>query len=161
MSSSLSRCRFWFSPTRPSLVDVAASEGLVERDDDDLVVAFDATHTANPDGFHRARKSASRSTFERVLDAVIDGWHREQTAVAGINALPADSVWHWGRSVVIRAVRASMSNVVGRPGGALMVKDSISDGRRIAQLLASEVTGHERSLSSLSVPTPTRTWNRR
>ncbi|QIB75295.1 hypothetical protein GL213_04000 [Halogeometricum borinquense] len=32
-----------------------------------------------------------------------------------------------------------------------MVEDRLSHGKRIAQLLASEVTGHERSLSSLSV----------
>jgi hypothetical protein len=32
-----------------------------------------------------------------------------------------------------------------------MVEDRLTDGKRIAQLLASEVTGHERSLASLSV----------
>lgn len=32
-----------------------------------------------------------------------------------------------------------------------MVEDRLSHGKRIAQLLASEIAGHERSLSSLSV----------
>lgn len=32
-----------------------------------------------------------------------------------------------------------------------MVEDRLTDGKRIAQLLASEVTGHERSLASLSI----------
>jgi hypothetical protein len=32
-----------------------------------------------------------------------------------------------------------------------MVEDRLTHGKRIAQLVASEVTGHERSLSSLSV----------
>ncbi|SFR52933.1 hypothetical protein [Halogeometricum limi] len=32
-----------------------------------------------------------------------------------------------------------------------MVEDRLTDGKRIAQLLASEVTGHERAFASLSV----------
>ena len=89
---ALSLDRNWFSPDQAkSLVDVAASEGLVERDDDDLVVGFDATHTEVPDGFAPGEEILqSRSTFERVLDAVVEAGIEKQTAVAGINALQSD-----------------------------------------------------------------------
>ncbi|AJF24735.1 MULTISPECIES: DUF2240 family protein [Haloarcula] len=89
---ALSLDRNWFSPDQAkTLVDVAASEGLVERDEDDLVVAFDATHTAIPDGFTPGEEILqSRSTFERVLDAVVEAGIEKQTAVAGINALQSD-----------------------------------------------------------------------
>ncbi|QIO23645.1 DUF2240 family protein [Haloarcula sp. JP-L23] len=86
---ALSLDRNWFSPDQAkSLVDVAASEGLVEREDDALVVTFDAGNVEIPDGFAPGEEVLqSRSTFERVLDAVVESGVEKQTAVAGINSL--------------------------------------------------------------------------
>jgi hypothetical protein len=84
--------RNWFSPDQAkTLVDVATSEGLLRREDDALVVTFDAAGTEIPDGFRPGEEILqSRSTFERVLDTVVDGGVEKQTAVAGINALQAE-----------------------------------------------------------------------
>ena len=89
---ALSLDRNWFSPDQAkSLVDVATSEGLLRREDDALVVTFDAAGTDIPDGFRPGEEILqSRSTFERVLDTVFDGGVEKQTAVAGINALQAE-----------------------------------------------------------------------
>jgi len=89
---ALSLDRSWFSPDQAkTLVDVATSEGLLERDEDDLVVAFDAAATTVPDGFAPDEDILrSRSTFERLLDAVVESGVEKQTAVAGINALQSE-----------------------------------------------------------------------
>ncbi|MBX0325954.1 DUF2240 family protein [Halomicroarcula sp. F13] len=89
---ALSLDRNWFSPDQAkSLVDVAASEGLVEREADALVVTFDAGSVEIPDGFSPGEEVLqSRSTFERVLDAVVESGVEKQTAVAGINSLQSD-----------------------------------------------------------------------
>jgi hypothetical protein len=89
---ALSLDRNWFSPDQAkTLVDVATSEGLLERAEDELVVAFDAATTEIPDGFEPGEEILqSRSTFERVLDAVVEGGVEKQTAVAGINARQAE-----------------------------------------------------------------------
>jgi len=89
---ALSLDRSWFSPDQAkTLVDVATSEGLLERDGDDLVVGFDASTTAVPDGFRPGEEILqSRSTFERLLDAIIDSGVAKQTAVADINAVQSD-----------------------------------------------------------------------
>jgi hypothetical protein len=89
---ALSLDRNWFSPDQAkTLVDVATSEGLLEREGDDLVTAFDAAGTTVPDGFQPGEEILqSRSTFERLLDAVVEGGVEKQTAVAGINALQSD-----------------------------------------------------------------------
>lgn len=89
---ALSLDRNWFSPDQAkTLVDVATSEGLLKREGDDLVPAFDAGETPVPDGFQPGEEILqSRSTFERLLDAVVEGGVEKQTAVAGINALQSD-----------------------------------------------------------------------
>jgi hypothetical protein len=89
---ALSLDRNWFSPDQAkTLVDVATSEGLLRREHDALVVTFDAAGTEIPDGFRPGEEILqSRSTFERVLDTVVDGGVEKQTAVAGINALQAE-----------------------------------------------------------------------
>ena len=89
---ALSLDRNWFSPDQAkTLVDVATSEGLLRREDDALVVTFDAAGTEIPDGFRPGEEILqSRSTFERILDTVVDGGVEKQTAVAGINALQAE-----------------------------------------------------------------------
>lgn len=89
---ALSLDRDWFSPDQSKrLVDVAVSEGLLEHDGDDLVIAFDPDNVTVPDGFHPDESILQqRSTFERILDACTDAGIEKQTAVAGINELQAD-----------------------------------------------------------------------
>ena len=89
---ALSLDRSWFSPDQAkTLVDVAASEGLVERDEDALVVGFDAGDVEIPDGFAPSEDVLqSRSAFEKVLDAVVESGVEKQTAVAGINATQSE-----------------------------------------------------------------------
>ena len=89
---ALSLDRNWFSPDQAkSLVDVATSEGLLERDGDELVVGFGATTTEIPDGFTPGEEILqSRSAFERILDTVVESGIEKQTAVAGINAVQSD-----------------------------------------------------------------------
>ncbi|WP_135304302.1 DUF2240 family protein [Haloarcula amylovorans] len=89
---ALSLDRSWFSPDQAkTLVDVAASEGLVERADDALAVTFDAAAVDVPEGFVPSEDILrSRSTFERILDAVVESGVEKQDAVAGINSLQSD-----------------------------------------------------------------------
>lgn len=89
---ALSLDRGWFSPDQAkTLVDIAASEGLVEQDGDDLVAVFEPREVAVPDGFAPGEEILqSRSTFERVLDAVLDTGVEKQTAVAEINTLQSN-----------------------------------------------------------------------
>jgi hypothetical protein len=86
---ALSLDRNWFSPDQAkTLVDVATSEGLLERDEEALVVGFDAAATEIPDDFQPGEEILqSRSTFEQVLDTVVEAGVEKQTAVAGVNAL--------------------------------------------------------------------------
>jgi hypothetical protein len=89
---ALSLDRDWFSPDQAArLVDVAAGEGLLDREDDDLVAAFDPAGVDVPDDFSPDESVLRRrSTFERVLDALVDADHEKQEAVAAINRLQAD-----------------------------------------------------------------------
>ncbi len=88
----LSLDRGWFSPDQAErLVDAAASEGLLEQAEDDIVVAFDPLAVEIPDGFEPEESILQqRTTFERLLDAVVDAGTEKQTAVAEINRLQAD-----------------------------------------------------------------------
>lgn len=89
---ALSLDRNWFSPDQAkTLVDVATSEGLLERDEDALVVGFDAAAATIPDDFHPGEEILqSRSTFEQVLDAVVEAGVEKQTAVASVNRLQSE-----------------------------------------------------------------------
>ena len=89
---ALSLDRNWFSPDQAkTLVDVATSEGLLEREGDALVVGFDAASTDVHRDFSPDESILqSRSTFERVLDTVVEGGVEKQTAVAGINRLQSE-----------------------------------------------------------------------
>ena len=89
---ALSLDRNWFSPDQAkTLVDVATSEGLLERDEEALVVGFDAASTTIPDGFQPGEEILqSRSAFEQVLDTVVEHGVEKQTAVAGINRLQSE-----------------------------------------------------------------------
>lgn len=86
---ALSLDRDWFSPDQAKrLVDVAASEGLLERDGDELVAGFAADEVEIPEDFvPQEDVLRERSTFERVLDAVVETGIQKQEAVAEINRL--------------------------------------------------------------------------
>ncbi|ERG89912.1 MAG: uncharacterized protein conserved in archaea [halophilic archaeon J07HX5] len=86
---ALSLDRNWFSPDQAErVVSLAVSDGLLERTADELVVSFDAADTTIPDGFVPDEEILTqRSTFERILDAVVDAGTDKRTAVAEINQL--------------------------------------------------------------------------
>jgi len=89
---ALSLDRDWFSPDQAKrLVDVAASEGLLEREGDDLAITFDPGETTIPDDFVPEESILrERSTFERVLGAVVQHGEDKQSAVAAINRLQGE-----------------------------------------------------------------------
>jgi len=89
---ALSLDRDWFSPDQAKrLLDVAASEGLVSREAGAVVAAFDVDEATVPDGFVPDESILQqRSTFERVLDDVVDAGVEKRDAVAAINALQSD-----------------------------------------------------------------------
>lgn len=86
---ALSLDRDWFSPDQAKrLVDVATGEGLLERVDDGLSPSFDTSGVEVPDGFVPDDDVLKeRSTFERVLDALVDAGAEKHEAVASINEL--------------------------------------------------------------------------
>jgi len=89
---ALSLDRDWFSPEQAKrLVDVAVSEGLLERADEELAPTFEAHDVTVPDGFVPDEDVLrQRSTFERALAAIVDDGVEKQEAVASINRLQAD-----------------------------------------------------------------------
>ncbi|WP_435067018.1 DUF2240 family protein [Haloplanus sp. C73] len=84
---ALSLDRDWFTPDQAKrLVDVAVGRGLLSRDDDELVAAFDPASVTIPDGFVPDESVLrEQSTFERVLSALVDAGVEKQQAVADIN----------------------------------------------------------------------------
>jgi hypothetical protein len=89
---ALSLDRDWFSPDQAKrLIDVAAGEGLVERHDEEVRITFDAAEVAIPDEFAPDESVLQqRSTFEQLLERIVDDGTDKQTAVAEINRLQAD-----------------------------------------------------------------------
>jgi hypothetical protein len=89
---SLSLDRDWFTPDQAKrLVDVAASEGLLAREDNQLRIQFDPDAVAVPEDFRPDEGLLrERSVFERVLALLVDDGVAKQDAVAGINRLQAD-----------------------------------------------------------------------
>jgi len=88
----LSLDREWFSPDQAKrLVTVAAGEGLLDRDDDDVEVTFDPGSVEVPDGYEPDESILQqRTTFERVLETIVDAGVEKQTAVAEINRLQSE-----------------------------------------------------------------------
>lgn len=82
----------WFSPDQAQrLADVAATEGLLEPAGEALAVTFDPLEADIPDGFEPDESVLQqRSTFERILAAIVDAGVEKQAAVAGINQLQSD-----------------------------------------------------------------------
>lgn len=89
----LSMKRRWFTPEQARrVVDVALTEGLIERGEaDSLVAAFDPREVAVPEEFTPEESVVQRrSTFERILDALTDAGLDKQEAVADVNRLQSD-----------------------------------------------------------------------
>ncbi|WP_123533539.1 DUF2240 family protein [Halosimplex salinum] len=99
---ALSLDRDWFSPEQAKrLVDVAVTEGLLERDDDEVAPTFEHRELSVPDGFvPDDNVLRQRSNFERALDAIVESGVDKQTAVAEVNQLQA----HLGVTVEAAAV---------------------------------------------------------
>jgi hypothetical protein len=89
---ALSLDRDWFSPDQAKrLVDVAASEGLLDRADGRVRARFDPAAVELPEGFEPGEAILrERSTFERVLDALVEAGHEKQEAVAAVNGLQSE-----------------------------------------------------------------------
>jgi len=89
---ALSLDRDWFSPDQAKrLVDVAGSEGLLEREDGELRVTFEPGDVEIPEGFEPGESILqARSTFERVLDDLVEAGHEKQAAVAAVNSLQSE-----------------------------------------------------------------------
>lgn len=104
---ALSLDRDWFSPDQASrVVDLAVGSGLLERDDDDLVPAFDPDDVTVPGGFVPDEALlVERSPFEQVLDALVAEGVEKREAVAGINRLQAELDVHIEAAAVVFARR--------------------------------------------------------
>jgi len=89
---ALSLDRDWFSPDQAKrLIDVGAGEGLLERNGDDVTVTFDPAEIRLPEEFEPDESVLQqRSTFEQLLERVVDSGVEKQTAVAEINQIQAD-----------------------------------------------------------------------
>ncbi|MFW6017278.1 MAG: DUF2240 family protein [Halapricum sp.] len=108
---ALSLDRDWFSPDQAKrLIDVAASEGLLEPDDDELVATFDIGGITIPDGFTPEESILQqRTTFERLLDAVVEDGTDKREAVAAINGLQSELGVTLETAAVVYARREGLS----------------------------------------------------
>lgn len=86
---ALSLDRDWMSPDQATrLADIAAGEGLLNRDGEYLVPTFEPGDVTVPDGFVPDEALFQRrSAFERVLEKVVADGMEKQEAVAEINQL--------------------------------------------------------------------------
>ena len=89
---ALSLDRDWFSPDQAKrLLDVAEGEGLLDTEDGEVVATFDVGSVSIPEDFVPEESILrQRTTFERVLDAVVEAGAEKQAAVAAINGLQSD-----------------------------------------------------------------------
>jgi hypothetical protein len=89
---ALSLDREWFSPEQAKrLVDVAATEGLLDREDDELRPTFEPREVTVPDEFVPGDDVLrQRSNFERALDAIVQSGVEKQDAVAAVNGLQSE-----------------------------------------------------------------------
>lgn len=89
---SLSLDRGWFSPDQAKrLIDLAVSEGLLERTENGLEATFAVESTDIPEEFSPDEELlTARSPFERVLETIVDHGVGKRTAVARINELQGE-----------------------------------------------------------------------
>jgi len=107
---ALSLDRDWFSPDQAKrLVDVAAGEGLLERDGDDVATAFEPLSVDVPEGFTPDESVLQqRTTFERTLETIVEDGTEKQTAVAEINRLQAELAISLEAAAVLYARRRGL-----------------------------------------------------
>jgi len=86
---ALSLDRDWFSPDQAErLVDVATGQGLLAREDGEVLAQFDPSEVEIPEEFVPDESILQeQSTFEKLLDKVVAAGTDKQTAVAEINDL--------------------------------------------------------------------------
>jgi hypothetical protein len=120
---ALSLDRDWMSPDQAKRVlDVATGEGLLERDDGDLVATFDPEDVEIPEEFTPDRSLfQERSAFERALDALVDAGHDRQETVAAVNRLQQDL----GVTADAAAVVYARRNGVDVDGAAAKARDEL------------------------------------
>jgi hypothetical protein len=120
---ALSFDRDWCSPDQAKrLADIAAGEGLLRREGEELVATFDVSGVDIPEGFVPDESVfVERAPFERVLDALTEAGHEKREAVAAINDLQ-------GRLDVPAAVAAvvyARGQGVEVPGAASRVREEL------------------------------------
>mgnify|MGYP006290111995 CR=1 FL=1 len=120
---ALSLDRDWFTPDQAKrLLDVAAGEGLVARAEGEVTVEFDPDTVEVPEGFVPDESILQqRSTFERLLDSLVEDGIEKQTAVAEINSLQSDLGVTVEAAAVVYAKREGLgvSEVADRALGEL------------------------------------------
>ncbi|QDX40585.1 DUF2240 family protein [Salarchaeum sp. JOR-1] len=86
---ALSLDRDWLSPDQAKrVIDIATGEGLVSRDDGDLIADFDLDSVEIPDDFSPDKSVfRERSAFERAVDALEADGLEKQEVVAAVNEL--------------------------------------------------------------------------
>ncbi|GAA0646970.1 DUF2240 family protein [Salarchaeum japonicum] len=86
---ALSLDRDWLSPDQAKrVIDIATGEGLVSRDDGDLIADFDLDSVEVPEEFSPDESVfRERSAFERAVEALEAEGMEKQAVVAGVNEL--------------------------------------------------------------------------
>lgn len=118
---ALSLDRDWLSPDQAKrVIDVATGEGLVSRDDGDLIADFDLDDVEVPEDFLPDESVfRERSAFEQAVD-VLDAEGREkQSVVAAVNELQADL----GVTADVAAVVYARSQGVQVPDAAAKARE--------------------------------------
>ena len=84
---ALSLDRDWLSPDQAKrLVDIAERNGLLEREDEELIATFPYDEVRIPEDFEPDESIfRERTVFERVLEALVEAGEDRQSAVAAIN----------------------------------------------------------------------------
>lgn len=115
---ALSLDRDWFSPNQAKrLIDVAVGEGILRRDDGELVAEFAPESVSVPEDFTPDESILrTRTTFERVLGALVDAGETKQESVAAINRLQTELGLTIDAAAVLYAHRMGLdvSNVAER-----------------------------------------------
>jgi hypothetical protein len=123
---ALSLDRDWFSPDQAKrLIDVAVGRGLLDRDDGDVVPTFDTGSVTVPEGFVPDESLLrEQSTFEQILDALVDAGIEKQTAVAEANRRQQSH----GVTLETAAVLYAHSEGVDVSGVAAQVRRELVEG---------------------------------
>ncbi|MFB6217869.1 MAG: DUF2240 family protein [Halobacteriaceae archaeon] len=120
---ALSFDRDWCSTDQAKrLVDIAAAEGLLRREEETLVATFDPGTVTVPDGFVPDESVFTRrAPFERVLAELVEDGHDKREAVAGINDLQQ----RLGVPAGVAAVVYARGQGIEVPGVAEQVREDL------------------------------------